>query len=111
MSTPARISVLSTEYVKVPVVARESGSIVDPTAEDVEMAFVDRDTEPAEADWRTAEWETDATVSPTRYIARCLVGPDGTGVVAAGSYRPWVRIGGPYPEVPVIEADGAIRFF
>lgn len=109
--TPPRISVLSTEYVRVPVVAHEAGELVDPTAEVVEMAFVVRGTEPTDDDWREADWETDSTVTPDRYSARCLVGPDGTGAVAAGSYKPWVRIGGPSPEIPVIEAEGSIRFF
>lgn len=89
-----RLSSLSLEYVKVPVVATEDGGEIDPTAYDVEMAFMP-EGEPEEADWASGDWET----AGTRYLARCLVGPTGV-ILADGTYNIWLRITGS-PEVPV----------
>ena len=94
------ISSLSKEYVRVRVSAREDGVVVNPTADTVEMAFTLLDAAPVGGDWKTAEWETDATTNPDTYYARCLVGPGGTVTLAAGTYRIWVRVTDA-PEVPV----------
>lgn len=92
-----RLSSLSTEYVKVPVKVKEEGVEIDPTAYDVEMAFVE-DGEPEPADWEDAGWET----AGTKYLARCLVGPAGV-ILPDGTYVIWVRVTST-PEIPVKRA-------
>ena len=94
-------SSLSLEYVKARVFAREDGAVVNPTADTVQMAFTLLDAEPAGGDWKTAEWETDATTDPDTYYARCLVGPSGTVTLAEGTYRTWVKLVDS-PETPVL---------
>jgi hypothetical protein len=85
-------SVLSVEYVKVPVSAEESGAAVDITADVVEMAFPLQDVAPVSGDWETAAWETDATTTPDTYLARCLVGPGGAATLVVGTYDVYVRV-------------------
>lgn len=85
-------SVLSVEYVKVPVSAEESGAAVDISADVVEMAFTLQDVAPLSGDWEAAAWETDVTTTPDTYLARCLVGPGGTATLAAGVYDVHVRV-------------------
>lgn len=95
------LSALSTEYVRVPVIARENGTLVDPTGDIVEMAFVAPTVTPDGDDWNAAEWETD----DDRYFARALVGP-GAGAVATltvGEYAVWVKVTD-NPENPVKRA-------
>lgn len=94
------IPALSTEYVRARVTAKEAGVPVDPTGDDVEMAFVAAGSEPTAPDWLTGGWETDASVSPVAYKARVAVGPDGDITLPAGRYTAWVRIHD-LPEVPV----------
>lgn len=92
-------SVLSLEYVRVPVSARASGAIVNPTTDSVSMAFTALDVDPVAGDWKSATWETDATTSPITYYARCLVGPAGTIALAAGVWDVWVKVTDA-PEIP-----------
>jgi hypothetical protein len=94
-----KISSLSKEYVRVPVSATESGQPVDPTGDTVEMAFK-TSGEPSGGDWKAASWETDNSVSPVVYYARCLVGPGGTVTLADGTYDVYVRVTDS-PEIPV----------
>jgi len=68
-------SAASTEYVRVGVGATANGVAIDPTADNLQMAFVPAGNTPAGGDWKAATWETDATVTPPVYYARCLVGP------------------------------------
>lgn len=92
------LSSLSTEYIRVKVVAYESGSQVDPTSKAVTFAFTaDSTTEPSGGDWKTGEWETDPA-GPV-YYARILVGPTGE-TLTDGKYHVWVKIAGS-PEIPV----------
>jgi len=102
------LSSLSTEFVKARVRATEEGEPVDPTGNTVEMAFTSIGSSPSEDDWHDAEWETDATTSPPRYYARCLVGPDNGVELAPGTYKVWVKVNGPAPETPVIDADDTL---
>lgn len=94
------ISVLSTEYLRMKVWAKENGSFVDPTDSPVEMALLTTvDASPEEEDWHNAEWET---AGGTHY-ARLMVGPESPGsieLVQGDIYRLWVRIN-TGDEVPV----------
>lgn len=98
------ISSLSNEYVRVPVSATESGAAVDPTASTVTMAFTAVGAKPSA--FNAASWETDPTRSPSRFYARCVVGPSGAATLASGTYWVWVKISGISPETPVILAPG-----
>lgn len=94
------ISALSLEKVRARVSAKNNGVVVNPTADTVQMAFTVAGADPIAGDWKTAEWETDATTEPDTYYARCLVGPAGTVTLAAGMYQAWVKITDS-PEIPV----------
>lgn len=99
------LSSASTQYVQVPVRAWNQGTIYDPTALTVYMAFVTSGT-PSASDWNAAEWAWTATDLGS-YAAQCLVGPGSTAVsLAVGPYGVWVKVDGT-PEVPVI-AVGAL---
>jgi hypothetical protein len=103
-----RKSALTKEYVAAEVTAREAGLPVVLSSDTVEMAFPASETAPVGGDWKTASWETDATSTPPRYLARCLVGPGGTVVLAANTYDVWVRVTHS-PELAVLqilEPDG-----
>jgi hypothetical protein len=96
-------SVLTLEYVKVPVSATSSGAVVNPTGDTVVMAFTVADVDPLVGDWKAATWETDATTDPTTYYARCLVGPAGTITLAVGVWDVWVKVTDA-PEIPARRA-------
>lgn len=103
MST--EIAATSTQYVLVPVAYRVSGAATSPTSATVTMAFTTGDDPPGVSDWKTADWETDATTTPDTYYARCLVGPSGTVTLTAGAYTVWVKTTG-LTETPVLKAGG-----
>jgi hypothetical protein len=96
----AVIAAGSLEYVRVQVAATASGAAVDPTSDTVSMAFLPSSAAPASGDWKSASWETDATVTPTVYRARCLVGPGGAVTLTPGTYTVWVKIVDS-PETPI----------
>lgn len=104
----ATISSLSLAYIKVPLSATDSGASVVLTSGTVTMAFTAVGVEPVSGDWNTASWETDATRTPSRYYARCLVGPTGTVTLADGTYDCWVKVSGVGSEIPVIRAGNLI---
>lgn len=95
-----RQSALSREYVRVVVAAKDSGHTVDPTPDQVFLAFMTAKGRPQSSDWRTANWEVDATVTPNVYYARCLVGPGGSVDLDAGTYTVWVKVSA-NPEIPI----------
>ncbi len=95
---PYSLSSLSLEYVRLPVSAKDSGAMVNPTGDAVAMAFMASGS-PAGGDWKTASWETDATTTPPTYYARCLVGPSPGNPLAPGTYMIWLRITDA-PEIP-----------
>lgn len=101
------LSVVSREYVRVPVRAQAAGLLVDPSADAVAMAFLAGQAAPESGDWLAASWDVDSTVTPARYWAQCLVGPGGTVELAAGVYSVWVRVTDA-PEIPVRRA-GQLR--
>lgn len=89
------LSSLSLEYVKVRVSGRRAGVDLVPTGFTVDFAFTAAATpatEPGVSDWKVGSWETDASSTPTRYFARCLIGPSGTATLTDGSYDVWVRV-------------------
>lgn len=92
---PLSLSSLTREYVKTTVTAN-----VNPTATPPEFAFMPAGVEPAEADWETGEWESNAAP----YVARILIGPGGTVVLADGKYKAWIRLTA-NPERPVEQFD------
>lgn len=81
------ISRLTDEFVRVPVRGRDSGSDIDPTSYAVSVAFVAAGTRPAPTDYAAATWETDATVSPSRYYARRKA-----TTLASQDWSIWVKI-------------------
>lgn len=101
------ISTLSTVYVKSRIMATKNGSVYNPTSDVIEVAFKGLGASPAAPDWHAAAWETAGTGV---YYARLLVGPTGGLVLAAGTYRMWVRVTDS-PEVPVIEVPGTVRIY
>jgi hypothetical protein len=98
-----RIASTSLQYVKTQITAKVNGASVNPTSDAVSIAFVATGTLPGVSDWKTADWETDATVTPNLYYARCLIGPGGSVTLTAGLYHLFVKITDS-PEVPVILA-------
>jgi hypothetical protein len=102
-----QLSTLTLEYVRVPVQATENGMLVDISGDSVQMAFPLTGLAPIGVDWKGASWETDPTVTPNVYYARCLVGPGGAVVLAAGMYDVWLKVTD-NPEVPIRKA-GQVR--
>lgn len=98
-----RISTLDLQYVPAEVTVRDAGTVPNLSTDTVQMAFPVAEVAPVSGDWKAATWETDATSVPSRYLARCLVGPGGTVTLAAGVYDVWVKITHT-PELVVIQA-------
>jgi hypothetical protein len=105
-----RISVLDLQYIPVEVVLRDSGLVPNISTDTIQMAFPVAEIAPVSGDWKSATWETDATATPTRYLARCLVGPAGTVTLAAGLYDVWVKITHS-PELAVLKTDEKLEVF
>jgi hypothetical protein len=91
------------QYVPAEVTLRDSGLTVNVSGDVVTMAFPVSEVAPAGGDFKAATWETDATATPTRYLARCLVGPAGTVTLTAGLYDIWVKVIHS-PETAVLQA-------
>ena len=93
-------SVLSTQYVQVPVTAFGTAGTYNPAGDPVAFAFVPVTypvTEPAS--WATGSW---ATYPGPAYYAQCLVGPaNGGTALSIGLYSIVVKITDD-PEVPVL---------
>lgn len=95
------MSVLSTQYVIVPVSLISTSGPLDPTPDTVQFAFIALGTDPQPADWVTGSW---AGALNGWYWAQCLVGPASGGKsLAIGSYVIWYKITDS-PEVPVATA-------
>lgn len=93
----------STQYVQVPVRAYSGGSLYNPTALPVYMAFISGSGQPSASEWNSAGWAW-TTSSDGFYAAQCLVGPENSAVtLATGGYTVWVKVEG-NEEVPVIAA-------
>jgi hypothetical protein len=86
----------STEYLHIAVTA-PSG--VDLTGAPVQIAVVAHADNPAEAEWKTAEWADGA--------ARLLIGPDGGALtLTRGTYRVWIAVDPPGAENITRRAGG-----
>lgn len=70
--------------------------------EPVELAFTAPGVEPAETDWKPAEWKP-GSATGCGAIARILLGPGGTVALPDGTYQAWVRITDSV-ELPVLPA-------
>jgi hypothetical protein len=87
------ISSTSTEYILAPVSATVGGVRIDPTGNQVWMAFVPSGAVPGNSDWQSATWEVNTTTSPVTYSAKCLVGPSGgTITLTPAGYDVWTKI-------------------
>jgi len=94
----AVLSVISREYIKVPVNVKKNGVYVDPTDTIASMAFIDTKTDmPGDTDWTVSSWESGLG---HKYYIRCLVGLDGDIELAAGIYWVWIKIEDA-PETPI----------
>lgn len=98
-------SSLSTEYVRVAIGTTPA---VDPTSDNLQMAFPVTGNEPITGDWKSATWESDTSTVPTTYYARCLVGPGPGAVVTLtdGLYDVYVKVSD-NPET-VVKNTGAL---
>lgn len=104
-----RISVLSTEYVVVPLLEVEvAGEPYDPTNDLVKMAFTALTSDPTLLDFKSAIWQTDEQPPIVRYSVACLVGPAAV-VLSKGMYAVWVKITD-NPEVPV-QRSGTLQVY
>jgi hypothetical protein len=97
----------STEYVRVPVAAKEAGVVVNPTTSDVQMAFMASGSTPGGSDWKTADWEVDTTTTPSTYYARAQLS---SFTIAAGNfYNVWITIND--PSETVVRNTGAVHIY
>lgn len=87
------IPATSTEYLHVPVTAPPG---TDLAGVPVRIAVVAHRADPADSEWRVADWVDGA--------ARLLVGPGGDTVLVAGDYRVWINIDPPGAESVVRKA-------
>lgn len=97
MNSDLQIPASSLQYIKFPITAEVAGADYDPTADQVDLAFVAVGAQPGSGDWVSGSWETILTVP----YARALIGPGGVKVLAKGIYWVWVRVTD-NPEIPVI---------
>lgn len=97
------MSVLSTEYLLIPVQALIAGVATDPTIYPVDFAFTAIGVEPVDADWVTGTWQNGTTNG--LYMAQCLIGPAagmaGTSLTP-GLWAIWIRVTS-NPEIPVLQ--------
>ena len=103
MSIP-RISVASTEYVRIPVASRDANGAYDPTGDTVEFALTlkpdsnaaDKYNEPSS--WTAGVWWTEGNT----YYAVTNVGPSGdlTNATTTGTWQLWMKVTSS-PEAPV----------
>ncbi|MEU9310878.1 hypothetical protein [Streptomyces sp. NPDC048256] len=88
----------STEYLHIPVTAPAG---VDLSGVPVKIAVVAHADNPAEGEWKTAEWAEGQ--------ARILVGPDGgTLELTRGNYRVWIAVDPPGAE-NITRPSGALN--
>jgi hypothetical protein len=97
---PLSLSVLSTQYVIVPLTILGPGA-PNPTSDPVSFAFKAAGTDPSGTDWISGEWVPETLNG--QYLMQCLVGPSGGTSLAIGSYVIWNKITDS-PEVPVFQS-------
>lgn len=94
MSRQLEILSGSIEYVRTEIVVSKEGASYNPTADQVDFAFVAAGDDVDTASWTTGSWETAAA----RFYARCLVGAD--VVLPEGTYSVYVKVSDA-PEIPL----------
>lgn len=100
--TDVRLSALSKEYVRIQVVAKEAGIVINPTTDSVYLAFLtSASLLPQSGDFFAASWETDLTTVPNSYFARIIIGPGSSVVLVAGTYFVWIKVVDAGGEVPI----------
>jgi hypothetical protein len=91
-------SVLSTEYIQIPVWASQQGQPYDPSGDVVQFAFTPPGAGPVT--WVPGDWWTAAQPDGSR-VAFILVGPANGGTpLGDGIWDMWMKIADS-PEVPV----------
>ena len=90
--TVVTIQDLSTEYIRVPVYAKENGQPLALGDAGIEMALigVESSANPVAGDWFAGSWDYDS--STETYYAQGLIGPSGGKVATVGSYSIWLRV-------------------
>ncbi len=88
------ISALSLEFVHVSVSLTSGGVDIDPTGDQVFMAFVAQGATPGLGDFKVGSWVQDPSTTPTTHFARLLLGPNPPGVLALtpGLFDCYVRV-------------------
>jgi len=92
---PATVYSGSLEYVQAVVQVSAGDTNYDPTADEVQWAFVNGSAYPST--WYTGAWTTNLQ---GQYVAECLIGPGGTVQLQPAIYTCWIQITDD-PEVPV----------
>lgn len=107
IAEPLYLSILSREYVRVPVITLVGGQEIDPTGWPVELAVPAAGEPPAV--WLAGSWEVETRLRPplVAYYARLLVGPGGMVAPGVGRYDVWVRWDSE-TEWPVRQAPGTL---
>ena len=83
---PVDLAAISTEYVKVTVVAKAGGAAINTDVAPT-FAFLADGATPDTGDWLTGEW-----LAPH---ARILIGPGGgVTTLTEGEYRVWIKFAG-----------------
>lgn len=101
-----KLPVTSTVFIPANITATSGGSSFNPTADEVDFAFISGPTDPQSGDWHTGSWVSGGPP----YIAQILVGPlNGGLVLAKGSYIIWCRVIAT-PQVPVFQV-GQLTIF
>lgn len=93
-----QLSVLSTEYIGVPVTVSTLNGPADPTGDVVQFAFLPVGQEPQVSSWTAGSW-ADGQLNG-QYAAQILVGPAGAVTLPEDTYVIWLKIADT-PETPV----------
>lgn len=96
----------SKESILIPVQEILNGAVIDTTTFPVEIAFTADTATPQPGDWLAATWETNQFSG--EHDATIIIGPGGSITLAAGPWRPWVRVHSP-TETPVLKCPGLVR--
>lgn len=86
-----KLSILTDEYIRIPVAAREGSTPVNPTTLPLSFAFKTSGQPVDPGDFTTGSWEIDGSA----YFARIRVGGTGTGAtkeLAVGKYQVWLKV-------------------
>lgn len=95
------MSAASLEYVQANITASKQGAAYNPTADNVQFAFVAPGESLIGAQWLTGSWDGTTPRTSGVYVCQCLVGPGGTTQLAPGIYDYAIKITDS-PEVPVL---------